>query len=324
MGLSPLGLNAASAGISSLLGMASAGINYRYQKKLMNYQNELNIQNWMMQNEYNTPLNQRNRMIEAGINPVLAGNEGQMAEGISPVAQSASPGLDLQRALEQGTNAMNAETQKTVGMAEADYKKALTLTENQLREGKLTFMGLTIEFQGIKNKAERQAMAVQIQELELKTKQVTEQLQQKWAKLSLEQQETAIKQLQSELDAKLKSQQLDQQQVRFIYEILETKAGISLLHARTNAANASANLANAQAEGQSIQNNLDSQFGSTERAAGIEESRTRTFLNRANTSNVYSDTKNKKMEYIHLESKYDPQTVLDMMCGVLYHFEDSL
>lgn len=55
-------------------------LNLKNQKKLMDYQNDINLRNWQLQNEYNSPSNQMKLLREAGLNPNLAyGNLGNSA-----------------------------------------------------------------------------------------------------------------------------------------------------------------------------------------------------------------------------------------------------
>ena len=51
-------------------------------RSLMNYQQELNLKNWNLQNEYNSPVNQLARLREANINPnmITGGNTGNAGE----------------------------------------------------------------------------------------------------------------------------------------------------------------------------------------------------------------------------------------------------
>lgn len=44
---------------------------YKYTKRLANWQNDINKENWNMQNEYNLPVNQLKRFMDAGLNPNL-------------------------------------------------------------------------------------------------------------------------------------------------------------------------------------------------------------------------------------------------------------
>lgn len=73
------------------LGLLEAQTNT--QKSLMDYQDAINVRNWNMQNEYNTPAAQRERLEKAGLNPNLmfgAGGSVGIASGSSP-SVSAQP-----------------------------------------------------------------------------------------------------------------------------------------------------------------------------------------------------------------------------------------
>ena len=72
-------------------GGASARKQYQYQSKLMDKQNQQQIDFWNMNNEYNTPFNQRARLEQAGLNPdLMYGGSGSMYQ--SPMPSAASPG----------------------------------------------------------------------------------------------------------------------------------------------------------------------------------------------------------------------------------------
>lgn len=76
---------------SILTGGASARKQYQYQLKLMDKQNQQQIDFWNMNNEYNTPLAQRARLEQAGYNPdLMVGGSGNMFQSQMPSA--ASPG----------------------------------------------------------------------------------------------------------------------------------------------------------------------------------------------------------------------------------------
>ncbi|UPW41404.1 DNA pilot protein [Dipodfec virus UA06Rod_12] len=228
------------------LQMASQAIGYNYQKKLMALQQSYNVENWNRQNEYDLPTNQRSRLLDAGINPLFTDGS-QMSSMISPVSQSTPPAGDLSRGVDAYANIMNAESQKTASMAEADYKKALTVTEDGLRDGKLDFLGLQVEFQGVKNKAERQNMAVQLYDLQNRINESLNTIAQRWKALSLEEQrtiaDTALKKIQTQLAKK----DLDSYSARFALELLERRANIDLLKAssRNQYAQASEHFENA-------------------------------------------------------------------------------
>lgn len=72
-------------------GGASARKQYQYQSKLMDKQNQQQIDFWKMNNEYNTPFAQRARLEQAGLNPdLMYGGSGNMSQSQMPSA--ASPG----------------------------------------------------------------------------------------------------------------------------------------------------------------------------------------------------------------------------------------
>lgn len=72
-------------------GGVSARKQYQYQSKLMDKQNQQQIDFWKMNNEYNTPLAQRARLEQAGLNPdLMYGGSGNMFQSQMPTA--ASPG----------------------------------------------------------------------------------------------------------------------------------------------------------------------------------------------------------------------------------------
>lgn len=76
---------------SIFTGGASARKQYRYQSKLMDKQNQQQIDFWNMNNKYNTPLAQRARLEQAGYNPdLMVSGSGNMVQSQMPTA--ASPG----------------------------------------------------------------------------------------------------------------------------------------------------------------------------------------------------------------------------------------
>lgn len=66
------GVSAIQSAINGTVANVNAKANYKYQKRLTAYQNQLARENWQMENEYNLPVNQVQRMRDAGINPALA------------------------------------------------------------------------------------------------------------------------------------------------------------------------------------------------------------------------------------------------------------
>lgn len=81
-------------GLDLASGLINTGVQYATSKKLMDYQNQLNIQNWKMANEYNSPSAQMARYKAAGLNPNLVyGSLGQTAAGniSSPSSSGINP-----------------------------------------------------------------------------------------------------------------------------------------------------------------------------------------------------------------------------------------
>lgn len=77
-------------------GGMSARKQYKYQSKLMDKQNQQQIDFWKMNNEYNTPFAQRARLEQAGLNPdLMYGGSGSVAQSQMPGAASGSaPNVD--------------------------------------------------------------------------------------------------------------------------------------------------------------------------------------------------------------------------------------
>lgn len=94
--LDDMGLSAIGTIGGIFTGGASARKQYRYQSKLMDKQNQQQIDFWKMNNEYNTPFNQRARLEQAGLNPdLMYGGSGNMYQSQMPGAASGSaPNVD--------------------------------------------------------------------------------------------------------------------------------------------------------------------------------------------------------------------------------------
>lgn len=88
-----------SAAIQTAGSILNSTFGYKSTKELAQYQNEMNRQNWELQNEYNLPKNQIQRLKDAGINPVLAYHNAADASNAGPMqpAQVGKPfSLDMQ------------------------------------------------------------------------------------------------------------------------------------------------------------------------------------------------------------------------------------
>lgn len=113
MAIGEVGMSAINAGVGAVAGAVTAGIQHKYNKKLADYQNDINIANWNMQNEYNSPANQRKRLEEAGINPAVLG--GQNTGNAGSIAQYQRQGVDISQSLLNGAqlSVMAAQARKT-------------------------------------------------------------------------------------------------------------------------------------------------------------------------------------------------------------------
>lgn len=92
--MSDFGTLAAGAALDLASGLFNTGTQFATSKKLMDYQNQINIQNWKMANEYNSPKAQMERYKAAGLNPNLVyGSLGQTAAGnlSSPSSSGVNP-----------------------------------------------------------------------------------------------------------------------------------------------------------------------------------------------------------------------------------------
>lgn len=107
-----IGSSLIGAGSSLLNGVANAvfgDINTKRQiranKELARYQNDLNIQNWNMQNEYNLPKNQMQRFADAGLNPNLIYGQSNTAGDVGNVnVGSVDASLPLQDSVMNAVN----------------------------------------------------------------------------------------------------------------------------------------------------------------------------------------------------------------------------
>lgn len=90
MAVTALGLEAATAGFN-LIGQLFSGAQYKKnQKELMRYQNDINVANWKMMNDYNSPSAQLKRYTDAGLNPNLIYGDGASGGNASSAASSVS------------------------------------------------------------------------------------------------------------------------------------------------------------------------------------------------------------------------------------------
>lgn len=76
------GAAVAGAAVQGGFGILGSGLNYLFNKRLAEQQNQYNIDMWNMQNEYNSPQAQMQRFQEAGLNPNLIYGQGSNGNAI--------------------------------------------------------------------------------------------------------------------------------------------------------------------------------------------------------------------------------------------------
>lgn len=85
--------------VSGIFGLGGAALQQKYNRELAEYQNQMNIEQWNRENEYNKPINQMARLEEAGINPNLAYSNGSISNtSASSPALSSGSSADYQKA----------------------------------------------------------------------------------------------------------------------------------------------------------------------------------------------------------------------------------
>lgn len=111
---------------------------YEYNKLLAEQEYERNIQQWMRENEYNSPVSQLARLTEAGINPHLAYSKGSINNVASSSPQYQSPtygyapfeNADISSYIRSGAESMSALIREGLGnsnlRAQNEYIKAQT------------------------------------------------------------------------------------------------------------------------------------------------------------------------------------------------------
>lgn len=142
-------------------GGVSARKQYQYQSKLMDKQNQQQIDFWKMNNEYNTPLAQRARLEQAGLNPdLMYGGSGNMPQSQMPNAASpgSAPNVDYGSFSDNLRFAMQAQVMDAqVSKIEQENKLLAeqALTQAQQRElwaAQAKESWLRAEHQGIYNR----------------------------------------------------------------------------------------------------------------------------------------------------------------------------
>lgn len=112
-----------SGAIGGAFGLLGNYLNYKYQSRLADKQNEFNLNMWNLQNEYNSPAAQMRRYEEAGLNPALM--YGQVTPGNASTApQQVTPNApNFSRDLKDLAQAFNIEGIKQA-IADTKLKQA--------------------------------------------------------------------------------------------------------------------------------------------------------------------------------------------------------
>lgn len=252
-----LGAAGIAAGASALLGagasVMSAKLNFRQTRNLMKYQNQLNQENWMMNNEYNSPLNQRSRLLEAGLNPNLASDGMAQTSPIGDAGLGSAPGVDLGAGLPGAQESFGAMAGLENTIADTELKKALKATEDALRSGKIELLGVEIDvskWTANKSKAEIEKMAVEVEKFKAETDAIGQQLQMEWEQLTLDERRVKVEEALQQIQQDLADSKISRDTAEVAQQWITT-------YANAANANAQANLYTLQGKGQQIQNMSD-------------------------------------------------------------------
>lgn len=101
------------------------------QERLMKLQNQYNVDNWKMQNEYNTPAAQMLRYAEAGLNPNLIYGQSNLAGSVGSVSHGAvKSGMDMVGTVLSMLTGMqdlkNMKAQQSLTTQQAEFTKEQT------------------------------------------------------------------------------------------------------------------------------------------------------------------------------------------------------
>lgn len=165
---SGIGGGAISGAIGAIGNLFTGGMSarkqYKYQSKLMDKQNQQQIDFWKMNNDYNTPFAQRARLEQAGLNPdLMYGGSGSVTPSQMPGAASGSaPNVDYGDTSGAFSNGIRLAQQASlidaqVSKIEAENKllaeQALSQAEQrELWKAQATDAWMRAEHQGIYNR----------------------------------------------------------------------------------------------------------------------------------------------------------------------------
>lgn len=119
--------NPIGSAVTGVFGLAGSALNYHFQNKLIDKQNQFNLDMWNLQNEYNSPQAQMKRFEEAGLNPALMYSQGSAGNAPNAPIQSVPDAPDVSKDMRELAQAFNIEGLKT---AIANRKKAQADAKN--------------------------------------------------------------------------------------------------------------------------------------------------------------------------------------------------
>lgn len=122
------------SGISAAAQLGSSVVknrkSFKYSKKLAEFQNDINLRNWNLQNAYNSPQSQMARLKQAGLNPNLVYQNGGASTAAGDINAPSAGQFELENpytaSMSQFQNMLQALTQKDAVAAEIDRKIAET------------------------------------------------------------------------------------------------------------------------------------------------------------------------------------------------------
>jgi len=127
MPLTEAGAAVIGAGINAGAQLAGSVVknrrSYKFTKKLMDKQQEINLANWNLQNRYNSPSAQMHRLKMAGLNPNLIYQNGGSFAGAGEIASPSSNQFDYQDPV---SNAASGAMSGFLGAANYDSVRAAT------------------------------------------------------------------------------------------------------------------------------------------------------------------------------------------------------
>lgn len=129
--MSEIAAAAAGQAVSGAFGLLGGYLQYKYNQRLAEQQNQYNLNMWNLQNEYNSPQAQMKRYEEAGLNPALMYSQGNPGNASSAPQMVTPEAPELSRDMRELGKAFNIEGLKTIiarrkqAQAEARQAKAV-------------------------------------------------------------------------------------------------------------------------------------------------------------------------------------------------------